>query len=182
MKVLGNPWFATVVTLLPGLALAFWWLCQHLAALWCFQPAARRHDHDHPRRVLQVHRPQGLDALRARRLPALLHLHLAGPERHGLHDRRRAYGFFGTIPATATTAAVSVAATKGLQLVFAVLLMVPGLIVAVNCLKEFFGKEAGSMPDEERVVRYGQGRVRSRRCRRGSCRRRGRQGLVGRTG
>ena len=46
-------------------------------------------------------------------------------------------------------AAVSVAATKGLQLVFAVLLMVLGLIVAVNCLKEFFGKEAGSMPDEE---------------------------------
>ncbi len=61
----------------------------------------------------------------------------------------QAYGFFGTIPATATTAAVSVAATKGLQLVFAVLLMVLGLIVAVNCLKEFFGKEAGSMPDEE---------------------------------
>lgn len=27
--------------------------------------------------------------------------------------------------------------------------MVLGLIVAVNCLKEFFGKEAGSMPDEE---------------------------------
>ena len=43
--------------------------------------------------------------------------------------------------ATATTAAVSVAATKGLQLVFAVLLMVLGLIVAVNCLKEFFGEE-----------------------------------------
>ena len=61
----------------------------------------------------------------------------------------QAYGFFGTIPATATTAAVSVAATKGLQLVFAVLLMVLGLIVAVNCLKEFFGKEAGSMPDED---------------------------------
>ena len=40
-------------------------------------------------------------------------------------------------------------ATKGLQLLFAVLLMVLGLIVAVNCLKEFFGKEAGSLPDEE---------------------------------
>ena len=44
------------------------------------------------------------------------------------------FGFFGTIPATATTAAVSVVATKGLQLVFAILLMVLGLIVAVNCL------------------------------------------------
>ena len=41
------------------------------------------------------------------------------------------------------------AATKGLQLVFAVLLMVLGLIVAVNCLKELFTKEAGSMPDEK---------------------------------
>ena len=40
-------------------------------------------------------------------------------------------------------------ATKGLQLLFAVLLMVLGLIVAVNCLKELFGKEAGSLPDEE---------------------------------
>ena len=27
--------------------------------------------------------------------------------------------------------------------------MVLGLIVAVNCLKELFGKEAGSLPDEE---------------------------------
>lgn len=27
--------------------------------------------------------------------------------------------------------------------------MVLGLIVAVNCLKELFTKEAGSMPDEE---------------------------------
>ena len=90
----------------------------------------------------------------------------------------QAYGFFGTIPATATTDAVSVAATKGLQLVFAVLLMVLGLIVAVNCLKEFFGKEAGSMPDEEPSGPRWQGRVRPRRCRRGSCRRRGCQGLV----
>ena len=87
MKVLGNPWFATVVTPASRSRPRLWRLCQHLAALWCFQPAARRYDHDHPRRVLQVHRPQGLDALRARRLPALLHLHLAGPERHGLHDR-----------------------------------------------------------------------------------------------
>ncbi len=59
----------------------------HLAALRCLQPAPRRHDHDHPRRVLQVHRPQGLDALRPRGLPALLHLHLARPVHHGLRHR-----------------------------------------------------------------------------------------------
>ena len=62
----------------------------------------------------------------------------------------QAYGLFGSIPAaTAGAAATSVLATKGLQLLFAVLLMVLGLIVAVNCLKELFGKEAGSLPDEE---------------------------------
>ncbi|HJA00869.1 MAG TPA: carbon starvation protein A [Candidatus Collinsella stercoripullorum] len=43
----------------------------------------------------------------------------------------------------------AVIATSGLQLVFAILLMVLGVIVAYNCLKEFFTKKAGSMPDEE---------------------------------
>ena len=37
-------------------------------------------------------------------------------------------------------------ATSGLQLVFAILLVVLGLIVAYNCLKELFGKAAGSIP------------------------------------
>ena len=36
-----------------------------------------------------------------------------------------------------------------LQLVFAILLVVLGLIVAVNCLRELFAKESGSLPDEE---------------------------------
>ncbi len=44
---------------------------------------------------------------------------------------------------------VAVIATSGLQLVFAILLMVLGVIVAYNCLKELFTKEAGSLPDEE---------------------------------
>ena len=43
----------------------------------------------------------------------------------------------------------AVIATSGLQLVFAILLVVLGLIVAYNCLKELFGKSAGSLPDEE---------------------------------
>ena len=43
----------------------------------------------------------------------------------------------------------AVIATSGLQLVFAVLLVVLGLIVAYNCLRELFTKDAGSLPDEE---------------------------------
>ena len=49
------------------------------------------------------------------------------------------------LPASGT----AVIATSGLQLVFAILLMVLGVIVAYNCLKELFGKQAGSLPDEE---------------------------------
>ena len=60
------------------------------------------------------------------------------------------YGLFGMMPTSATDPTlVSVAATKGLQLLFAVLLMVLGLVVAYNCLKEFFTKQAGSIPDEQ---------------------------------
>ena len=43
----------------------------------------------------------------------------------------------------------AVIATSGLQLVFAILLVVLGLIVAYNCLRELFGKSAGSIPDED---------------------------------
>ena len=44
---------------------------------------------------------------------------------------------------------VAVIATSGLQLVFAILLMILGAIVAYNCLKELVTKKAGSLPDEE---------------------------------
>jgi carbon starvation protein len=54
------------------------------------------------------------------------------------------YGLFGT-----TAAGRLRPSTSGLQLVFAVLLVVLGVIVAYNCLKEFFTKKAGSIPDEE---------------------------------
>jgi carbon starvation protein len=53
------------------------------------------------------------------------------------------------MPGSTAGTMVSVAATSGLQLVFAVLLVALGLIVSYNCLKEFFTKEAGSIPDEE---------------------------------
>lgn len=51
--------------------------------------------------------------------------------------------------AVVANATPAVLATSGLQLVFAVLLMVLGLIVAYNCLKELFRAKAGSKPDEE---------------------------------
>ena len=54
----------------------------------------------------------------------------------------------GCITALQTSGA-AVIATSGLQLVFAILLMVLGVIVAYNCLKELFTKEAGSLPDED---------------------------------
>ncbi|MDM8299336.1 carbon starvation CstA family protein [Collinsella tanakaei] len=54
----------------------------------------------------------------------------------------------GCVNALAASGA-AVIATSGLQLVFAILLMVLGVIVAYNCLKELFTKEAGSLPDEE---------------------------------
>ena len=44
---------------------------------------------------------------------------------------------------------VAVIATSGIQLVFAVLITVLGVIVAYNCLKELFSREVGSIPDEE---------------------------------
>ena len=54
----------------------------------------------------------------------------------------------GCINALTTQGAAAIA-TSGLQLVFAILLMVLGVIVAYNCLKEFFTKKPGSLPDEE---------------------------------
>ena len=54
------------------------------------------------------------------------------------------YGLLGT-----TAKGASVLLTSGLQLVFAVLLVVLGVIVSYICLKEFFTKKAGSIPDEE---------------------------------
>ena len=54
----------------------------------------------------------------------------------------------GCINALSTSGA-AVIATSGLQLVFAILLMILGAIVAYNCLKELFTKKAGSLPDEE---------------------------------
>ena len=149
MKVLGNPWFATVVTLLPGLALAF----GGYANIWPLFGASNQLLGGMTMITLAVFckctgRKGWMLYVPVAFLLCCTFTSLV-QSAMGCMTAVQAYGFFGTIPATATTAAVSVAATKGLQLVFAVLLMVLGLIVAVNCLKEFFGKEAGSMPDED---------------------------------
>ncbi len=149
MKVLGNPWFATVVTLVPGLALTFggylniWPLFgasnQLLGGMTMITLAVFCKCTGRKGWMLYV----PVAFLLVCTFTSLVQSAL------GCYVAVSTYGFFGTIPATETTAAVSVAATKGLQLVFAVLLMVLGLIVAVNCLKELFGKKAGSMPDEQ---------------------------------
>ena len=61
------------------------------------------------------------------------------------------------------TSGMAVIATSGLQLVFAILIVILGVIVAYNCLKELFTKKAGSLPDEEPewsqmgLARYGHG-------------------------
>ena len=60
----------------------------------------------------------------------------------------RVQSIIGCISALAASG-TAVIATSGLQLVFAILLVVLGLIVAYNCLKELFEKKEGSLPDEE---------------------------------
>ena len=149
MKVLGNPWFATVVTLIPGLALTFGGYLN----IWPLFGASNQLLGGMTMITLAVFckctgRKGWMLYLPVAFLLVCTFTSLV-QSAMGCYAAVAAYGFFGTIPATETTAAVSVAATKGLQLVFAVLLMVLGLIVAVNCLKELFTKEAGSMPDEE---------------------------------
>ena len=149
MKVLGNPWFATVVTLLPGLALAF----GGYTNIWPLFGASNQLLGGMTMITLAVFckctgRKGWMLYVPVAFLLCCTFTSLV-QSAMGCMTAIQAYGFFGTIPATATTAAASVAATKGLQLVFAILLMVLGLIVAFNCLKEFFTKEAGSLPDEE---------------------------------
>ena len=150
MKVLGNPWFATVVTLVPGLALTFggylniWPLFgasnQLLGGMTMITLAVFCKCTGRKGWMLYV----PVVFLLVCTFTSLVQSAL------GCVAAIQAYGLFGSIPAAAAGAAATpVLATKGLQLLFAVLLMVLGLIVAVNCLKELFGKEAGSLPDEE---------------------------------
>lgn len=136
MKVLGNPWFATVVTLLPGLALTFGGYLN----IWPLFGASN----------------QLLGGMTIITLAVFCKctgrkgLMLYVPVAFLLVCTFTSLGMSIAGCVTALqTGGMAVMATSGLQLVFAVLLVALGLIVTGNCLKELRGKEFGSMPDEE---------------------------------
>ena len=144
MKVVGNPWFATVVTLLGGLSLTFggylniWPLFgasnQLLGGMTMITIAVFCKVTGRKGWMLYVPVAFLLCSTFTSLVQSLI----------GCVVAISTYGLFGT-----TAAGASVLATSGIQLVFAVLLVVLGVIVAYNCLKEFFTKKAGSIPDEE---------------------------------
>ena len=144
MKVVGNPWFATVVTLLGGLSLTFggylniWPLFgasnQLLGGMTMITIAVFCKVTGRKGWMLYVPVAFLLCSTFTSLVQSLI----------GCVVAISTYGLLGT-----TAAGVSVLATSGIQLVFAVLLVVLGVIVAYNCLKEFFTKKAGSIPDEE---------------------------------
>lgn len=136
MKVLGNPWFATVVTLLPGLALTFGGYLN----IWPLFGASNQLLGGMTMITLAV-----FCKCTGRR-----GLMLYVPVAFLLVCTFTSLGMSIAGCVTALqTGGMAVMATSGLQLVFAVLLVALGLIVAGNCLKELRGKEFGSMPDEE---------------------------------
>ena len=136
MKVLGNPWFATVVTLVPGLALTF----GGYLAIWPLFGASNQLLGGMTMITLAVF------CKCTGRKGAMLYVPVAFLLVCTFTSLVQS--IFGCANALAAGTAVSVF-NSGLQLVFAVLLVVLGLIVAVNCLKELFGAKDGSMPDEE---------------------------------
>lgn len=136
MKVLGNPWFATVVTLLPGLALTFGGYLN----IWPLFGASNQLLGGMTMITLAVFcKCTGRKGL-------MLYV----PVAFLLVCTFTSLGMSIAGCVTALqTGGMAVMATFGLQLVFAVLLVALGLIVTGNCLKELRGKEFGSMPDEE---------------------------------
>ena len=136
MKVLGNPWVATVVTLLPGLALTFGGYLN----IWPLFGASNQLLGGMTMITLAVFcKCTGRSGWM-----------LYAPVAFLLVCTFTSLGMSIAGCVTALqTGGMAVMATSGLQLVFAVLLVALGLIVAVNCLKELRGKESGSMPDEE---------------------------------
>ena len=136
MKVLGNPWFATVVTLVPGLALTF----GGYLAIWPLFGASNQLLGGMTMITLAVF------CKCTGRKGAMLYVPVAFLLVCTFTSLVQS--IFGCVNALAAGTAVSVF-NSSLQLVFAVLLVVLGLIVAVNCLKELFGAKDGSMPDEE---------------------------------
>ena len=136
MRVLGNPWFATVVTLLPGLALTFGGYLN----IWPLFGASNQLLGGMTMITLAVFcKCTGRKGL-------MLYV----PVAFLLVCTFTSLGMsIAGCVAALQTGGMAVMATSGLQLVFAVLLVALGLIVTGNCLKELRGKEFGSMPDEE---------------------------------
>ncbi|MDO4437647.1 MAG: carbon starvation CstA family protein [Coriobacteriaceae bacterium] len=136
MKFLGNPWVATVVTLLPGLALTFGGYLN----IWPLFGASNQLLGGMTMITLAVF------CKCTGRSGWMLYV----PVAFLLVCTFTSLGMSIVGCVTALQAGgMAVMATSGLQLVFAVLLVALGLIVAVNCLKELRGKDFGSMPDEE---------------------------------
>lgn len=136
MKVLGNPWFATVVTLLPGLALTFGGYLN----IWPLFGASNQLLGGMTMITLAVFcKCTGRKGLMLYVPVAFLLV---------CTFTSLAMSIVGCVTAL-QAGGMAVMATSGLQLVFAILLVALGLIVTGNCLKELRGKEFGSMPDEE---------------------------------
>ena len=136
MKVLGNPWFATVVTLLPGLALTFGGYLN----IWPLFGASNQLLGGMTMITLAVFcKCTGRTGWMLYAPVAFLLV---------CTFTSLAMSIMGCVSAL-QAGGMAAMTTSGLQLVFAVLLVALGLIVAVNCLKELVGKNAGSLPDEE---------------------------------
>ena len=136
MKVLGNPWFATLVTLIPGLALTF----GGYLAIWPLFGASNQLLGGMTMITLAVF------CKCTGRKGAMLSVPVAFLLCCTFTSLVQS--IMGCVTALSAGTAASVF-NSVLQLVFAILLVVLGLIVAVNCLRELFTKESGSLPDEE---------------------------------
>lgn len=136
MKVFGNPWVATVVTLLPALALTFGGYLN----IWPLFGASNQLLGGMTMITLAVFcKCTGRSGWMLYAPVAFLLVCTFTSLGMSIMD----------CVAALQTGGMAVMATSGLQLVFAVLLVALGLIVTVNCLKELVGKDSGSMPDEE---------------------------------
>ena len=136
MGLLMNPWFATVVTLIPGFALAF----GGYQNIWPLFGASNQLLGGMTMITLAVFcKVTG-------RKGAMLYVPVAFLLCCTFTSL--VMSIIGCVTALSANGAAAIA-TSGLQLVFAVLLVALGLIVAYNCLKELFTKEAGSLPDED---------------------------------
>ena len=136
MKVLGNPWFATLVTLIPGLALTF----GGYLAIWPLFGASN------PLLGGMTMITLAVFCKCTGRKGAMLYVPVAFLLCCTFTSLVQS--IMGCVTALSAGTAASVF-NSVLQLVFAILIVVLGLIVAVNCLRELFAKESGSLPDEE---------------------------------